>query len=162
VDGVLKSWAIPKRPTLDPTVKRLAVHVEDHPLEYSDFEGEIPEGEYGAGKVEIWDRGFYEDLHSTQKHGETISRSIRQGRLELFLHGHRLKGRFALIRMKNSDQTGDKKKDNWLLIKLRDGGREDLNAIGRDQAEGDAGRDQPGSPILDRHRETRRRKRKGL
>jgi len=101
MDGVLKSWAVPKGPSMDPAEKRLAVHVEDHPLEYATFHGTIPEGEYGAGKVEIWDKGTY----------QLISGSVRGGELVVDLKGQKLKGQFALIRMKQSK--------NWLLIKKR-------------------------------------------
>jgi bifunctional non-homologous end joining protein LigD len=112
-DGVLKSWAVPKQPSLDPSVKRLAVHVEDHPLSYADFEGTIPAGHYGAGTVRIWDRGTYTLL--TAKDGpQTVSEGIDAGRLAFVLHGAKLRGRFALVRMKG---RGD---DNWLLIKLKD------------------------------------------
>ena len=111
-DGVLKSWAVPKEPSLDPSQKRLAVRVEDHPLGYANFSGDIPEGQYGAGHVEIWDRGTYEpDLP-----GRSVTEGIDAGRLEFTLHGERLNGRFALIRMKGG--KGDK--ENWLLIKEKD------------------------------------------
>src|SRR5690242_2817736 len=109
-DGVLKSWAVPKQPSLDPTRKRLAVHVEDHPLSYATFEGTIPEGEYGAGTVKVWDHGTYENLRAGR---QTVSEGIEAGRLEFVLHGDRLKGRFVLVRMRGR-QGG---KDNWLLIK---------------------------------------------
>jgi bifunctional non-homologous end joining protein LigD len=115
-DGVLKSWAIPRRPSLDPAQKRLAVHVEDHPLDYADFAGTIPEGEYGAGEVEIWDRGTYDNLLAEKPHPQTVSEGIEAGRLEFTLHGSRLQGDFALIRM-NGKRGG---KDNWLLIKKKD------------------------------------------
>src|SRR5689334_1598556 len=82
-EGVLKSWAVPKEPTVDPTIKRLAVHVEDHPLAYAKFHGDIPEGEYGAGLVDIWDNGTYENVSPTY----SITEGIRRGRLEVVLHG---------------------------------------------------------------------------
>jgi len=109
-DGALKSWAVPKKPSLDPADKRLAVRVEDHPLAYATFSGEIPEGEYGAGTVRIWDRGTYEPVSS-------VTDGLDAGRLEFVLHGKRLRGRFALIRMKNASLRG---KENWLLIKMKD------------------------------------------
>ncbi|MBI1849472.1 MAG: DNA ligase D [Planctomycetes bacterium] len=115
LDGVLKSWALPKGPSLDPAEKRLAVHVEDHPLEYGTFEGSIPHGEYGAGEVIVWDRGWWEP------EGDPDASYLR-GKLEFVLHGEKLKGRWVLVRMhspRNEDGRG--KKDNWLLIKARDG-----------------------------------------
>jgi bifunctional non-homologous end joining protein LigD len=112
-EGVLKSWAVPKEPTLDPTIKRLAVHVEDHPLGYAKFHGDIPAGQYGAGHVDIWDGGTYENL----SHRESITEGIEHGRIEFELHGKKLKGRFALIHMKGRDKGG---KENWLLIKMKD------------------------------------------
>ena len=90
--GVLKSWAVPKGPSLDPEVKALAVHVEDHPLDYGSFEGTIPQGEYGGGTVMLWDRGTW------QPEGNGAD-SYRKGKLVFTLHGERLRGRWALIRM---------------------------------------------------------------
>ncbi len=116
-DGVLKSWAVPRQPSLDPAQKRLAVHVEDHPLDYASFEGTIPEGEYGAGTVTVWDHGTYDNLLEDRPEPQTLAEGIDVGRLEFFLHGERLEGRFALIRMK-ARSRGDK--DNWLLIKMKD------------------------------------------
>jgi bifunctional non-homologous end joining protein LigD len=108
-DGVLKSWAVPKGPSLDPAEKRLAVQVEDHPYEYRTFSGDIPAGEYGAGHVIIWDRG-----HWTPE-GD-VEASLRKGKLDFALEGERLQGRFTLVRLK--DGAGGKA--NWLLIKRRD------------------------------------------
>jgi bifunctional non-homologous end joining protein LigD len=113
-DGVLKSWAVPKQPSLDPAQKRLAVHVEDHPLSYAKFARTIPEGHYGAGTVEIWDHGTYENLLADKPVPQSLNEGIDAGRLEFVLHGERLRGRFALIRMKGRG------KDNWLLIKMKD------------------------------------------
>jgi bifunctional non-homologous end joining protein LigD len=98
-DGVLKSWAVPKQPTLDPAVKRLAARVEDHPLAYADFSGTIPEGQYGAGMVTIWDKGTYENMLEGRPHAQTVTGGIEAGPLEV-LHGRKLKGGFALIRMR--------------------------------------------------------------
>jgi bifunctional non-homologous end joining protein LigD len=109
-DGVLKSWAVPKGPSFDPAQKRLAVQVEDHPLEYASFEGVIPEGEYGAGTVMIWDEGVWEPVGDA---GEGLER----GSLKFVLHGSRLAGAFALVRMRR--KPGETH-DNWLLIKERD------------------------------------------
>ena len=91
LDGVMKSWAVTRGPSLDPADKRLAVHVEDHPLDYADFQGSIPDGEYGAGKVETWDRGTWEALDDPEA-------GMREGELRFVLHGSRLNGRFTLVR----------------------------------------------------------------
>ena len=115
VAGTLKSWAVPKGPSADPETKRLAVEVEDHPLEYGDFEGVIPKGEYGAGAVIIWDRGRYAPVGLDRDSDETIEEAVRAGKLEFELLGERMRGRWALVRMK--DRDGDK---NWLLLKKRD------------------------------------------
>jgi len=105
-DGVLKSWAIPKGPSLDPAVKRLAMAVEDHPVDYSDFEGIIPEGEYGGGTVMVWDRGTY-----AVEGPNDIATALDKGDLKLTLHGAKLKGSWVLVRTRNRQ---------WLLIKHRD------------------------------------------
>lgn len=114
VDGVLKSWAVPKGPSTDPREKRLAVPTEDHPLEYADFEGVIPEGEYGAGAVIVWDRGPYENL--TERDGEPvpIGRALENGHAVVRLDGSKLKGGYALQRTGSGDET------RWLLIKVDD------------------------------------------
>jgi bifunctional non-homologous end joining protein LigD len=109
-DGVFKSWAVTKGPSLDPHDKRLAVEVEDHPLEYGDFEGTIPEGQYGGGTVMLWDRGYWES--------DDPERGFKKGDLKFTLHGDKLHGSFVLVRMRN-DRTGGKR-TNWLLIKHRD------------------------------------------
>ena len=106
--GVLKSLAVPKGPTLDPAQKRLAVLVEDHALEYGDFAGTIPEGEYGAGEVRIWDAGSYENLR-----GVPMAAALEQGQVEVRLAGRRLKGGFALIRFKGKEK-------DWLFFKMKD------------------------------------------
>src|SRR6185503_6697637 len=110
MEGVLRSWAVTKEPAADPAVKRLAVRTEDHPLDYARFEGDIPEGEYGGGHVDIWDEGRWipEDAPVT---------AFRRGRLKFELKGRRLKGRWALVRMGNA-QT--RKKDLWLLMKVKE------------------------------------------
>jgi bifunctional non-homologous end joining protein LigD len=113
VDGVLKSWAVPKGPSLDPGVRHLAAHVEDHPLEYGGFEGNIPEGEYGAGSVMLWDRGTYELLDAEVSAADQLER----GDFKFRLAGEKLHGDFALVRMKR--RPGGKGNE-WLLIKKRD------------------------------------------
>jgi bifunctional non-homologous end joining protein LigD len=112
LDGVFKSWALPRGPSLDPHEKRLAVEVEDHPLEYGDFEGTIPKGQYGAGTVQIWDRGYW-----TPENSESPEEALKAGNLKFKLDGQRLHGSWVLVRMKN-DRSGGKR--NWLLIKHRD------------------------------------------
>jgi bifunctional non-homologous end joining protein LigD len=119
VGGVLKSWAVPKEPSLDPSVKRLAVQVEDHPLEYGSFHGTIPKGHYGAGKVEIWDKGTYENIMEGKERPMNMAQSLKKGHVEVELHGKRLKGAFALIR--TDSLRGSKDKPQWLLIKMKDG-----------------------------------------
>src|SRR3954471_7451366 len=109
-DGTLKSWAVPKGPSLDPTVKSLAVQVEDHPIDYATFEGVIPQGEYGGGTVMVWDQGTWEPEVDPD-------RGLKQGKLKFSLHGEKLKGSWALVRM--GGRAGDDGK-NWLLIKHRD------------------------------------------
>ncbi|MGB9892044.1 DNA polymerase ligase N-terminal domain-containing protein [Thermodesulfovibrio yellowstonii] len=102
-DGVLKSWTIPKGPSMNPQDKRLAIQVEDHALEYGNFEGIIPEGQYGAGKVYIWDKGQY----------STVKGSPEEGQWEIFMEGEILKGNFVLVKLKG-------KSDEWLFIKKKD------------------------------------------
>ncbi len=106
-DGVLLSWAVPKGPSLDPAQRRLAIMVEDHPVTYADFEGVIPEGEYGGGTVLLWDRGVYEPR-------TPLTEGLGEGQLEFELRGEKLRGAWALIRV---DGEGGK---NWLLVKMRD------------------------------------------
>src|SRR5882762_10210197 len=105
-DGVLKSWAVPKGPSMDPKVKRLAMQVEDHPVDYANFEGVIPEGEYGGGTVMVWDRGTYRPDDATD-----VATALQKGQLTFTLQGRKLKGGWSLVRLRNRD---------WLLIKRRD------------------------------------------
>ncbi len=112
LDGVLKSWAVPKGPSLDPGEKRLAVHVEDHPLDYGEFEGVIPEGEYGGGTVLLWDRGIWVPLNSDPE------AAYRKGSLKFTLKGEKLHGNWALVRM--GGKAANERHENWLLIKERD------------------------------------------
>jgi len=123
LDGVLKSWAVPREPKAVVGEKRLAVHVEDHPLEYGGFHGVIPEGRYGAGRVEIWDHGWWEPVGDPRA-------GYRKGSLKFVLHGRRLRGGWALVRLRaRGDDPRDSGKErsgkeNWLLIKERDKERE--------------------------------------
>ena len=110
IDGVLVSWAVPRGPSVDPKEKRLAVQTEDHPLEYADFEGVIPAGNYGAGAMIVWDTGTYRSLD-----GITPADGVRVGKLDLELRGHKLRGRWALVRTKGSEGK------DWLLFKKPDG-----------------------------------------
>jgi bifunctional non-homologous end joining protein LigD len=105
-DGVLLSWAVPKGPSMDPQVKRLAMHVEDHPVDYANFEGVIPEGEYGGGTVMVWDNGIYGPENTT-----SVTHAVAKGELKFALLGQKLKGSFVLVR------TRDRQ---WLLIKHKD------------------------------------------
>lgn len=123
IDGVLKSWAVPKGPSLDPADKRLAVMTEDHPLDYGGFEGVIPEGEYGGGTVVLWDVGWWEPDYSRMKKAATGDGSARApvtgedpstGELKFILHGEKLSGSWTIVQMKG---RGEK---NWLLIKHKD------------------------------------------
>lgn len=115
IDGVLKSWSIPKGPSLDPAVRRLAIMTEDHAMEYADFEGVLPEGSYGAGPVIVWDRGVFENR--TERDGRTIpaGRACRDGHLVFVLQGVKLVGTFSLFRTRV-----DRGKQMWLLQRRRD------------------------------------------
>jgi len=110
VGGVLKSWAVPKGPTLDPAVKHFAAHVEDHPIDYGDFEGTIPKGNYGAGSVMLWDCGTFELLG-----GVPADAQLARGDVKFRLHGEKLKGDFGLVHMKTRGKGNE-----WLLLKKRD------------------------------------------
>jgi DNA ligase D-like protein (predicted 3'-phosphoesterase) len=114
-DGVLKSWAVPKGPSVDPRDKRLAVATEDHPLGYANFEGVIPEGEYGAGRVIVWDSGFFHNrTHDREGAPVDAATAIERGHITVELHGKKLRGGFALTRIRG---RGD---GHWLLVKLAD------------------------------------------
>jgi bifunctional non-homologous end joining protein LigD len=110
LDGSLKSWAVPKGPSLDPADKRMAVHVEDHPIDYGGFEGVIPPGQYGAGTVIVWDRGEWQPVDDPRK-------GYKAGKLKFDLHGEKLQGRWTLVRMRGRD---NERQEPWLLIKERD------------------------------------------
>jgi bifunctional non-homologous end joining protein LigD len=116
LDGVLKSWAVPKGPSMNPKDKRLAMMVEDHPYDYKDFEGEIPEGNYGAGIVEIWDSGTYSDIDNSPREEaeKNLRAGLRSGDFKFRLFGKKLKGEFVLVKLKSKDDN------SWLLIKHRD------------------------------------------
>ncbi|MGZ6652351.1 MAG: DNA polymerase ligase N-terminal domain-containing protein [Solirubrobacteraceae bacterium] len=108
-DGMHQSWALPKGPSTNPRDKRLALRTEDHPLEYADFEGVIPEGQYGAGTVIVWDRGTYRSLRD-----EPIERQLAEGHVAVWLEGEKLRGGYALTRI------GGGKRERWLLVKKND------------------------------------------
>jgi DNA ligase D-like protein (predicted 3'-phosphoesterase) len=110
VDGVLKSWAVPKGPSMNPSERRLAIPTEDHPLEYARFEGVIPEGQYGAGTVIVWDAGLYRNM--TERDGRLVpmAQALEEGHAAFYLEGKKLKGGFALTRTKRG----------WILIKMKD------------------------------------------
>jgi bifunctional non-homologous end joining protein LigD len=110
LDGTLKSWAVPKGPSLDPADKRMAVHVEDHPIDYGRFEGEIPKGQYGAGSVIVWDYGTWEPIGDARA-------GYRAGKLKFRLHGKKLTGGWTLVRMHG---RATERQEPWLLIKERD------------------------------------------
>ncbi|REG57885.1 bifunctional non-homologous end joining protein LigD [Paraburkholderia sp. BL6669N2] len=133
LNGTLLSWAVPKGPSLDPSVKRLAVHVEDHPVEYGSFEGEIPPGNYGAGSVIVWDRGTWEPVGGAAE----AARSYAAGKLKFHLHGEKLRGGWTLVR---SHMRGSGDKEQWLLIKERDD-------EARDESDYDILKKRPGSVL---------------
>lgn len=116
IGGTLKSWSVPKGPSTDPRVKRMAIPTEDHPLEYANFEGTIPKGEYGGGTVMVWDRGTFRNI-KVGKDGREIplSESYDLGTLEVELEGEKIYGGYALVRMNSGNMKG-----NWLLIKMDD------------------------------------------
>jgi len=116
LDGVMKSWAVPKGPSLDPAVKRLAIQVEDHPIDYNTFEGTIPESEYGGGTVMLWDRGSYTAADESADAKAELRRGYESGEMSFVLNGERLHGAWALIRTRR----GARGKSQWLLVKRRD------------------------------------------
>ena len=135
MDGVFKSWAVTKGPSLDPRDRRLAVEVEDHPLDYGDFEGTIPQGEYGGGTVMLWDRGFW-----APDDGGNPERGLRKGDLKFTLAGEKLQGSWVLVRMRPDHERDRSNRNNWLLIKHRDGfereGRDPVTEQDRSVASG--------------------------
>lgn len=116
IDGTLKSWSVPKGPSTDPSVKRMAIPTEDHPLEYADFEGTIPKGQYGGGTVMIWDRGKIKNLKKDDDdHEISLKESYDMGTVEVELFGEKIQGGYAVIKMKGGPMKG-----NWLLTKMKD------------------------------------------
>jgi DNA ligase D-like protein (predicted 3'-phosphoesterase) len=116
MEGVLKSWAVPKGPSTHPRTMRLALLTEDHPVDYGGFEGVIPEGNYGAGTVMVWDTGTYRNLRAEKPGGQglTMGQSFAEGKIEVWLDGKKLKGAYALIRTKRDEGK------SWLLLKMKD------------------------------------------
>jgi DNA ligase D-like protein (predicted 3'-phosphoesterase) len=115
-DGVLKSWAVPKGPSTNPKSKRLAIRTEDHPPDYATFEGIIPDGEYGAGAVIVWDTGTYRNLTEDDGKPVPVETAVRRGHLTVWLDGKKLHGGFALTRIRSG------RRESWLLVKMRDEG----------------------------------------
>jgi bifunctional non-homologous end joining protein LigD len=128
LDGVLKSWAVPKGPSLNPNDKRLAIMVEDHPFDYRKFEGTIPAGNYGAGTVMVWDEGTYEPLEASDRAANEakVREGLEHGHLRFVLHGHKLQGQFSLVKLKRG------KGNEWLLLKHRDHFAGDGNVLDQD------------------------------
>jgi DNA ligase D-like protein (predicted 3'-phosphoesterase) len=114
VDGVLKSWAVPKGPSTDPRDRRLAVPTEDHPMEYATFEGVIPEGEYGAGTVMVWDTGTYANIREKDGEESPMAECVESGHIAIWLEGKKLQGGYALVRTGKGDSA------RWLLLKMKD------------------------------------------
>lgn len=130
LNGVLKSWAVPKGPSLDPSVKRLAMMVEDHPFDYKDFEGIIPKGNYGAGEVIVWDNGYYLPMggsESKEENEKILNKMFRKGDIKFVMLGKKLKGEFALVNMHKDDNS-------WLLIKKDDEYASDKDITKKDKS----------------------------
>ena len=123
-EGTFRSWAVPKGPSLDPKDRRLAMEVEDHPLDYGDFEGTIPKGQYGGGTVMLWDRGYW----APEKGFESVGAALANGELKFVMEGERIHGSWVLVRLKNDKAS--KSKPSWMLIKHRDEGAVDRNVTG--------------------------------
>jgi bifunctional non-homologous end joining protein LigD len=142
LDGVMKSWAVPKGPSLDPSVKRLAMQVEDHPIDYNTFEGTIPKSEYGGGTVMLWDRGTYsaDAAASADEEEDAIRDGLKRGDLKVTFHGERLHGSFALIRMKFARDRSSSSKPQWLLIKHRDDFATEEDVVADNMTSVDSGR----------------------
>ncbi|GAA2295148.1 3'-phosphoesterase [Streptomyces kunmingensis] len=124
VDGVLKSWSVPKGPSTDPHDKRLAIPTEDHPMSYRDFEGVIPQGEYGGGTVIVWDQGTYSPTSHDKRHRPVpFAQALEKGHVTFELHGRKLRGQYALTRFHGREEQngGSAKKPTWLLVRTADG-----------------------------------------
>lgn len=124
IGGVLASWSVPKGPSTDPSEKRLAIRTEDHPKGYADFEGVIPEGEYGGGTVSIWDRGPYRNLEEEDEEGEegdgpSMEEQLEDGHLTVWLEGEKLRGGYALTRFRGGPDD-EEEQESWLLVKMDD------------------------------------------
>ncbi|MBF4507877.1 DNA ligase D [Flavobacterium sp. JLP] len=128
MNGVLKSWAVPKGPSLDPDMKRLAMMVEDHPYSYKDFEGTIPEGNYGAGNVIVWDNGTYLPDEPTEHPEKKLLADLKKGHLSFILKGEKLKGEFSLVKLKGKQENA------WLLIKKNDKHASDTDILAKDKS----------------------------
>ena len=128
LNGVLLSWAVPKGPSTDPEVKRLAMMVEDHPYSYKDFEGTIPEGNYGAGNVIVWDNGTYVPAEKTSSAEKTLKEHLKKGHLSFILNGKKLKGEFALVKMNGKQENA------WLLMKKDDQFASDVDILQKNKS----------------------------
>jgi len=132
MEGVLKSWAVPKGPSLNPQDKRLAMMVEDHPFDYRNFEGTIPAGNYGAGTVMVWDEGIYTamgfEAEPTKKQEKILLEELKKGDVKIVLHGEKLKGAFALVKIKSRGENA------WLLIKKEDEAATDKDVTKKDKS----------------------------
>jgi DNA ligase D-like protein (predicted 3'-phosphoesterase) len=117
IGGVLKSWVLPKGPSIDPHVKRMAIPTDDHMLDFADFEGVIPEGQYGAGKVMIWDKGEFQNGTYEDDEPQPLDKAYEEGKITLVLVGKKLKGKFTLLKIKGQQ--------NWLLLKQHDSGAQE-------------------------------------
>ena len=142
LDGVMKSWAVPKGPSSDPSVKRLAMQVEDHPIDYNTFEGTIPKGEYGGGTVMLWDRGTYApDKSESPDADEGVAcEAYTRGDLKITFFGEKIRGSYSLVRMKYSRDGQSSSKPQWLLIKHRDEFASSEELVSSDDTSVDTGR----------------------
>src|ERR1044072_1361020 len=138
MEGVLKSWAVPKGPSLNPDDKRLAMMGEDHPYDYRSFEGTIPEGNYGAGTVMVWDQGIYEAMsfekESTKDQEKILLAELKKGDVKIVLHGEKLKGAFGLVKMHKGASGKDNGNNAWLLIKKKDDEASNIDITKKDKS----------------------------
>ena len=131
MEGVLKSWAVPKGPSTDPSVKRLAMMVEDHPYDYKNFEGIIPKGQYGGGTVIVWDEGTYEmagEFRNKKEMEKALLQGLHKGKIHFVLHGKKLKGEFALVKASGRGDNG------WLLFKVKDKYAKETDILKKDKS----------------------------